>query len=164
MDWTFLWGKQTNLQTQRKRRHCHFENLWKTNSRYCRRSFAKRLSLKGLCHGSPVHFVLFSQLLALDRAIAMELKVGKEITSKWQNQRLETNKYVSWALFLKPKTAELNFEKLLGWTVFKNHNFNPFQSSSVLPIGGSCCICCVNRPLKFQAVIFMFLLDLTGIL
>ena len=94
----------------------------------------------------------------------MELKVGKEITCKWQNQRLETNKYVSWALFLKLQTAELNFEKLLGWTVFKNHNFNPFQFSSVLPIGGSCCVCCVNLPLKFQAVILMFLLDLTGIL
>ena len=45
MDWTFLWGKQTNLQTQRKRRHCHFENLWKTKSGYCGRSFAIRLSL-----------------------------------------------------------------------------------------------------------------------
>ena len=27
--------------------------------------------------------------------------------------------------------------------VYKNPNFNPFQSSSVLPIRGSCCICCV---------------------
>ena len=45
----------------------------------------------------------------------MELKVGKEITCKWQNQRLETNKkYVPWALFLKLQTAEINFEKLLG--------------------------------------------------
>ena len=56
----------------------------------------------------------------------MELKVGKEfeITCKWQNQRLETNKYVFWALFLKLQTAELNFEKLLGWTVFKIPSFN----------------------------------------
>ena len=66
----------------------------------------------------------------------MELKVSKEITWKWQNQRFETNKYVSWALFLKLQTAEINFEKLLGWTVFKNPNFNPFQSSSVLSIRG----------------------------
>ena len=69
----------------------------------------------------------------------MELKVGKENTGKWQNQRSETNKYVSWALFLKLQAAGINFEKLLGWTVFKHPNFNPFQSSSVLPIRGICC-------------------------
>ena len=44
----------------------------------------------------------------------MEMKVGKEITCKWQNQRLETNKYVSRALFLKLQAAGINFEKLLG--------------------------------------------------
>ena len=31
-------------------------------------------------------------------------------------------------------STRINFEKLLGWTVFKNPNVNPFQSSSVLPI------------------------------
>ena len=45
---------------------------------------------------------------------------------------------VSWALFLKLQAAGINFEKLLGWTVFKNPNFNLFQSSSVLPIRGIC--------------------------
>ena len=73
----------------------------------------------------------------------MELKVSKEFTGKLQNQRSETNKYVSWALFLKLQAAGINFEKLLGWTVFKNPNFNPFQSSSVLPIRGICCFRCV---------------------
>ena len=68
----------------------------------------------------------------------MELKVSKEITGKWQNQWSEKNKYVSWALFLKLQAAGINFEKLLGWTVFKNSNLNPFQSSSVLPISGIC--------------------------
>ena len=34
--------------------------------------------------------------------------------------------------------------KLLGWTVFKNPNFNPFQTSSVLPmIHDICCFCYV---------------------
>ena len=50
----------------------------------------------------------------------MELKVSKEITGEWQNQRSETNKinnHVSWALILKLQAAGLNFEKLLGWTV-----------------------------------------------
>ena len=73
----------------------------------------------------------------------MELKVSKEITGKWQNQRSETNKYVSWALFLKLQVEGINFEKLLGWTVFKNPNVNPFQSSSVLPVRGICCFCYV---------------------
>ena len=50
----------------------------------------------------------------------MEFKVNKEIACKWHKQGLETNNYVSWALFLKLQTAEINFEKLLGWTVFKN--------------------------------------------
>ena len=36
--------------------------------------------------------------------------------------------------------AAINFEKLLGWTVLKNPNFNPFKSSSVLPIRGICCV------------------------
>ena len=71
----------------------------------------------------------------------MELKVSKEIACKWQNQRPETNKYVSWELFLQ--AAGINFEKLLGWTVFKNPNFNPFQSSSILPIRDICCSCYV---------------------
>ena len=73
----------------------------------------------------------------------MEIKVSKEITGIWQNQRSETNKYVSWALFLKLQAAGINFEKLLDWTVFKNPNFNPFQSSSRLPIRGICCFCYV---------------------
>ena len=71
----------------------------------------------------------------------MELKVNEEIRFKWQNQRSETNKYVSWALFLKLPSAGINFEKLLSWTVFKNPYFNPFQSSSVLPIRGICYFC-----------------------
>ena len=89
-----------------------------------------------------VLFILFN-FANYSPSIAMEIKVSKEITGKWQNQRSETNKYVSWALFLKLQAAGINFEKLLGWTVFKNPNFNPFQSSSVLPIRGICCFCYV---------------------
>ena len=100
---------------------------------------------------TAVQFILFN-FANYSPSIVMELKVSKEITGKWQNQRSETNKYVSWALFLKLQAAGINFEKLLGWTVFKNPNFNPFQSSSVLPIRGICCICCViltRLPLMF---------------
>ena len=100
---------------------------------------------------TAVQFILFN-FANYSPSIVMELKVSKEITGKWQNQRSETNKYVSWALFLKLQAAGINFEKLLGWTVFKNPNFNPFQSSSVLPMRGICCICCViltRLPLMF---------------
>ena len=90
-----------------------------------------------------VHFILFNFADYLP-STAMELiKASKEITCEWQNQRSETNKYVSWALFLKLEAAGINFENLLGWTVFKNPYFNPLQSSSVLPICDICCICCV---------------------
>ena len=37
--------------------------------------------LKELCHGSPVHFVLFCEIYYLP-SLTMELKVGKEITCK----------------------------------------------------------------------------------
>ena len=40
----------------------------------------------------------------------MELKVSKEITCKWQNQRSEKNEYVSRALFLKVQAAGINFD------------------------------------------------------
>ena len=73
----------------------------------------------------------------------MEIKVSKEMIGIWQNQGSETNKYVSWALFLKLQAAGINFEKLLGWTVFKNPNFNLFQYSSVLATRGICCFCYV---------------------
>ena len=89
-----------------------------------------------------VQFILFN-FANSSPSIDMELKVSKETACKWQNQRFETNKYVSRALFLKFQAAGVNFEKLLGWTVFKNPNFNPFQSFSVLPIRDICCVCCV---------------------
>ena len=45
------------------------------------------------------------------------------------------------SIIFEVKTAEINFEKLLGWTAFKNANFSLFQSSSVLHIRGICFIC-----------------------
>ena len=95
---------------------------------------------KGLCDSSPVQFILFN-FANNSPSITMEIKVSKEITGTWQNQRSETNKNASWTLFLKLQAAGINFEKLLGWTVFKNPNFNPFQFSSVLSIRGICCFC-----------------------
>ena len=108
-----------------------------------------------------VQFVLFNfaSYMYLP-SIAMELKVSKEITGKWQNQRSETNKYASWALFLKLQAEGINFEKLLGWTVFKN---SKFQSVSIFfsfahPWHLLFLLCYFNLPFKFWSVIFMFLL------
>ena len=97
----------------------------------------------------------------------MELKVSREITGKWQNQRSETNKYVSWAVFFKLQAAGINCEKLLGCTVFKNPNFNPFNS-----IFFSCAhlwhllflLCYFNLPLKFLSGYFYVSLNLAGFL
>ena len=46
----------------------------------------------------------------------MELKVSKELhgNDKFHSEIQDKQKYVSWALFLKLQTAEINFEKLLG--------------------------------------------------
>ena len=41
----------------------------------------------------------------------MEFKVSDETDMKMENQRSETNKYVSWALFLKLQAAGLNSQK-----------------------------------------------------
>ena len=57
--------------------------------------------------------------------------------------KIRNKQICSWALFLKLQAAGIIFEKLLGWTVFKTPNFNPFQSSSDLPIRGICCLCYV---------------------
>ena len=62
----------------------------------------------------------------------MELKVSKDISCKWENQKFETEKYVSWALFLKLQLAGSNFEKLLGWTVFENTDFKGVTKTKTL--------------------------------
>ena len=146
------WPRRTGSGT---RFACQMQSLNKTTWNYHERgqnssveNAFQRFALKGLC--SAVQFILFN-FANYSSSIAMELKVSKEITCKWQSQRFETNKYVSWALFLKLQAAGINFEKLLGWTVFKNPNFNPFQSSSVLPIRDICCflLSYFNLPLTF---------------
>ena len=49
--------------------------------------------LKGAVSRQSSSFCLI--LANYSPSIAMELKLSKEITYKWQNQRPETNKYVS---------------------------------------------------------------------
>ena len=84
----------------------------------------------------------------------MQLEVSEEITCKWQNLRSETNKYVSWALYLKLQAAGINFEKLLAWTIQSISIFFSFAHPLYLLF----LLCYFNLSLKFQGVIFMFLL------
>ena len=87
----------------------------------------------------------FCLILPINRPqLLWNLKWAKKlhINDKIRHLR-QTIIYVSWALYLKLQAGGINFEKLLGRTVFKNPNFNPFQSFSVLPIRGICCFCYV---------------------
>ena len=72
----------------------------------------------------------------------MKLKVSKKlhVNDKIRDPR-QTNMSPEHN-FCKLQAARINFEKLLGSAerFSKNH---PFQSSSVLPIRGICCFCCV---------------------
>ena len=63
-----------------------------------------RFSLKGLCHGSPVQFVVFCQLLVLN---GYGLKVSKVRDPGQINMSPEH-------YFLKLQAAGISFEKLLG--------------------------------------------------
>ena len=61
------------------------------------------LRIKGALSRQSTSFCL---ILPITRP---QLKVSKEITCKWQNQRFETNKYVSWALFWSFEVANSSF-------------------------------------------------------
>ena len=98
-------------------------------------------SLRGCV--TPLLFILFN-FANYSPSIAMEHKARKKIASKWLNQRSETNKYVYWTLFLKLQAGGINFEKLLGWTVFKTLISIRFSLLQFLPIRGICCFCCVT--------------------
>ena len=82
---------KTNIYWARCNNH---DELWKIlNSPFCH-YVPKRGCVTAL------QFILFNFAnYSPSWSIARELKVSKEITCKWQNQRFETNKYVSWALF-----------------------------------------------------------------
>ena len=73
----------------------------------------------------------------------MELKVSKKLQVNDKIRDLRQTNMSPQHYFSGLQAEGINFEKLLGWTVFKNPNFNPFQSSSVLPVRGICCFCYV---------------------
>ena len=84
--------------------------LWKTKPNRLS-NFLKmidNLVVKGLCHGSPVQFGEFFQLLAL--TCYGTYNVSEENACKWQNQSFVTNKYVSRPLYLNLQTKQINFE------------------------------------------------------
>ena len=66
----------------------------------------------------------------------------------------QTMKYLPKALCI---SNVANNKNELWKTVLKNHNYNPFQSSSCLSIHASFCICCVFIPyLSVLRLYFMF--------
>ena len=63
------------------------------------------------------------------------------------------------------QAAGINFEKLLGWTVFKNPNFNPFQFSSILPIRDICFSVMLFKPsFKVLSGYFYVSFNLKGVI
>ena len=73
-----------------------------------------------------------------------------EITCEWQNHNFASNKMSPKHYMKCHKQQKRTLKKLLGWQVFKNHNCNPFQSSSILSICASYCIYCVSYTLLWR--------------
>ena len=73
-----------------------------------------------------------------------KLPVNDKITTLCQ-----TKCYVPQTSYQWLQTTKMNFEKLLGEQV-KNHNYNPFQSSSSLSVPASLFIFCVIYTLILQ--------------
>ena len=82
-----------------------------------------------------------------------KLPVNDKITTLCQ-----TKCYVPQTSYQWLQTTKMNFEKLLGEQV-KNHNYNPFQSSSSLSVPASLFIFCVIYTLILQTFPAVFLND-----
>ena len=77
---------------------------------------------------NAIHAPLFAMRLE-------KIPVNDKITASCQT------KFVSQTSYQWLQTTKMNFEKLLGGQVFKNHNYNPFHSSSSFSIPTSHSIC-----------------------
>ena len=105
-----------------------------------------RLRMKRRGCVTAVQFILFN-FASYSPSIAMELKVSKQITctdtsrkSRQTNMSPEHYFEVANSRDQLWKTLRLIKRAVL---ISKTPNFNPLQSSSVLPIRGICCMCCV---------------------
>ena len=112
---TKIWRRPLLLIRKLKQRHfwtTHYNRKWGL--------FSFNMPWRGCA--TAVQFILFN-FANYSPSIAMELKVSKEITCKWQNQRSETNKYI-WLL-------SIIFEVASSWNsrdqLWKTVRLNSFQ-------------------------------------
>ena len=97
--------------------------------------------LKGLCHSCSVHFVNKPYYASFNW---LSMKLEKLLVNDKITVSCQIN--VFWALYQTIQTTKMNFEKLLGEQVFKNHNCNSFQSPSSLSMRVSFCISMLSIP------------------
>ena len=135
----------TNLCTSppwqmREERLILIPELWKRNKDKFQSKTLKKLRslLKGAVSRLPNSFCFLCPNAIHAPLFAMKLEkipVNDKITVSCQTKCVSQTSY-QWL-----QTTKMNFEKLLGGQVFKNHNYNPFHSSSSISIPASRSIC-----------------------
>ena len=127
-------------QMREDRRLIFFPELWKRNKEKFQSVTLKKLRslLKGAVSRLPNSFCFLCPNAIHASLFATKLEkipVNDKITASCQT------KFVSQTSYQWLKRTKMNFEKLLGGQVFKNHNYNPLHSSSSFSIPASYSIC-----------------------
>ena len=127
-------------QMREDRRLIFIPELWKRNKEKFQSVTLKKLRslLKGAVSRLPNSFCFLRPNAIHASLFAMKLEkipVNDKITASCQT------KFVSQTSYQWLQRTKMNFEKLLGGQVFKNHNYNPLHSSSSFSILASYSIC-----------------------
>ena len=127
-------------QMREDRRLIFIPELWKRNKEKFQSVTLKKLRslLKGAVSRLPNSFCFLCPNAIHASLFAMKLEkipVNDKITASCQT------KFVSQTSYQWLQRTKMNFEKLLGGQVFKNHNYNPLHSSSSFSIPASYSIC-----------------------
>ena len=127
-------------QMREDRRLIFIPELWKRNKEKFQSVTLKKLRslLKGAVSRLPNSFCFLCPNAIHASLFATKLEkipVNDKITASCQT------KFVSQTSYQWLKRTKMNFEKLLGGQVFKNHNYNPLHSSSSFSIPASYSIC-----------------------
>ena len=127
-------------QMREDRRLIFIPELWKRNKEKFQSVTLKKLRslLKEAVSRLPNSFCFLCPNAIHASLFAMKLEkipVNDKITASCQT------KFVSQTSYQWLQRTKMNFEKLLGGQVFKNHNYNPLHSSSSFSIPASYSIC-----------------------
>ena len=127
-------------QMREDQRLIFIPELWKRNKEKFQSVTLKKLRslLKGAVSRLPNSFCFLCPNAIYASLFAMKLEkipVNDKITASCQT------KFVSQTSYQWLQRTKMNFEKLLGGQVFKNHNYNPLHSSSSFSIPASYSIC-----------------------